>query len=132
MKRLLLAVPVCLLLTACQARYSTLRFRPIDTSSNLIMGDVQILVSRDHAQPYLAATSDEHGMMMVKNLRAGDQLIFTAPGFEKALVTLDLSAYVQRSPEASGPDVRFVLQDLDTVPVPLHRVGKIEKPEPLR
>jgi hypothetical protein len=132
MIRTVAAILLCTLATACDAHYSTLGFRPVDTTSQLVLGDVHVLVSHDHAQPREEGVTDDHGGLKLSNLRAGDMIIFSYPGFDKAILTLGVGGYHQRSPEGAPDDVWFFIGDDATIPVPLHRSGHVEKPLPLR
>lgn len=112
----------------CETNYTSLRFRPVDTSSQLVLEDVRITVSRDNAQPVERAKTNENGHAELTGLKAGDILTFSKDGYEPAVLTLEASAYRQRSPSSSASSVRFDLRDLDAVPIPLHRTGQIVHP----
>lgn len=118
-------------LTGCQS-YSTLRFRPVDTTSQLTLVGVKVLVSHKGGGGIGGGVdggvTDSHGQIDIKGLEAGDVLTFIKPGYEPASIKLSLNSYSQKSPASSGDQVVFDLRELDAVPVPLHRVGNIVRP----
>lgn len=115
-------------MTGCEAKYSSLRFRPVDTTSQMVLEGVRITVSRNNAQPVEQAISNEHGHAELNDLRAGDILTFSKQGYETAVLTLNISAYTQKSPANTNHPARFDLRDLDAVPIPLHRAGHVVRP----
>lgn len=116
-------------LTGCT--YQTLTFRPVDTTSQLVQGDVKVTLSRDGAGGVgggpEVGTTNQHGQVRLTDLKTGDILIFTKPGYEPASVKIEVNAYNLKSPASEPTPERFFMQDADTIPVPLHRQGAVVK-----
>lgn len=112
----------------CEANYTTVRFRPVDTTSQLTLEGVRVLVSRVPGEGVLRGTTTEHGQVDVAGLRAGDTVTLVKPGYEPTTLEIGLGSFVQRSPSVGGNPVLFELRELDAVPVPMHREGSVRRP----
>lgn len=129
---LLLATAAISMVAGCDVNYSTLRFRPVDTSNQMTVGDVHVLVSHNGAGGIGGGvdegSTDQHGQINLANLHAGDVLTFIKPGYQSTRIKLGPGSYRQSAPASSGQDVLFDLTDMDAVPIPLHRDGNVVRP----
>lgn len=109
----------------CESNYKSLTFRPVDTTSQLTVSDVQLKVGPPGTAGAERAKTDEHGQAKLTNLKAGDVVTLVKPGYEVTVVELQFGGYRQRSPGSSKTTVNFPLTDGETVPVPMHRTGQV-------
>ena len=108
----------------CETNFTSLRFRPVDTTSQMTLQDVEIIVNGQ-----TRATTNEHGYAEVRNLHAGDTVLLQKTGYETARIELKVGEYAQYSPAAEGTKAaEFPLQNLEGIAVPLHRQGAVRRP----
>ena len=122
MKRLLLLAACGLLSVGCDTSYSRLKLRPVDTTSQLTVSDVRVAVDGKEA-----GTTDDRGLAEVSNLRWGDTITLTKPGYEPVRLKLGFGQYRQWSPAGDRSSENFSLNDLDSIPVPMHRAGQVRR-----
>jgi len=124
---------VCLLFVAavaaigCQGDYNTLRFRPVDTTSQLTLSEVKVLVGKPGQGGAVKGVTNEHGQVDVTNLKAGDVVTLVKEGYEIAVIKLGYGKYSQRSPASQVKAKEFSVGDGDAIPVPLHRTGQVRR-----
>jgi hypothetical protein len=123
--RLLLGTGLLAALSGCVETYETLRFRPVDTTSQLTLSGVRVTSGAVGSQGVVVGVTDEHGQIDVKRLKSGQMVTFVKEGYEPATLKLGLGDFVQRSPALDARGIRFSLNDGDAVPVPLHRSGQV-------
>lgn len=111
--------------------YSALRFRPVDTTSQLTVPGVRVLVGPYEGDGLERASTNEHGQADLSGLKSGDIVTFLKPGYEPTILHIGSGEYFQKSPAASKTPIRFELNDLDAIPVPLHRSGAVLPPTPM-
>lgn len=108
--------------------YSTVRFRPVDTTSQLTVSGVRVLVGPYAGDGIERGATNEHGQVDITGLKAGDKVTFVKPGYEPTVLEIGAGEFFQKSPASVKNSTRFELNELDAVPIPLHRAGAVLPP----
>lgn len=122
-------VAVCAMASiGCQTHYDRLRLRPVDTSSQLTLEGVRVVVAKPGGASTDLGVTDSHGQIEIAHLRAGQILTLSLDGFEPVIIMLRPGGYAQKSPMSLREWTQFPLAEGETIPVPMHRAGQVRRP----